>query len=203
MKPKLLLATTNPAKAKEYTLLLQGIPFQLTNLVAEGLGEPMEEKGNSLEENAQLKATAYARRSNLLTLADDSGLEVEALGGEPGPLSARYAGERATDEKRIAFLLSRLKDVPWERRAARFRCVIALALPSGRVELCKGECRGIISFAPRGTQGFGYDPVFYLPELDRTMAELSMTEKNEISHRGKAAREARQALLRWKEEMGL
>lgn len=197
------MATANPAKAKEYALLLQDIPFQLTSLREEGITELVEEKGNSLEENAWLKATTYARRSNLLTLADDSGLEVEGLGGEPGALSARYAGEGATDEGRIALLLSRLKDVPWERRAACFRCVIALASPLRKGKLLTGECRGIISFAPKGTQGFGYDPVFYLPELGRTMAELSMAEKNEISHRGKAARQARQALLRCKEELGL
>ncbi len=202
LTPKLLLATANPAKAREYSELLKGIPFHLTTLTAEGIKEAVEEKGATLEENARLKVVAYAARSGLLTLADDSGLEVDALGGEPGPLSARYVGKGASDQERIAFLLSRLKEVPWEKRYARFRCVIALALPPGRLELCQGECSGIISFVPKGSQGFGYDPVFYLPELRKTMAELSLEEKNQISHRGRAAQKARQVLERWKQELG-
>ena len=113
---------------------------------------------------------------------------MDALGGEPGRLSHRYAGEGASDGDRVRYLLSRLKGIPWEERTARFRCVIALAKPSGEVYTCQGECQGTIAFKPRGEEGFGYDPVFYLPELDKTMAELPMEIKNEISHRGKAAR---------------
>jgi XTP/dITP diphosphohydrolase len=132
----------------------------------------------------------------MLALADDSGLEVDALGGEPGPLSARYAGERASDRDRIDYLLSRLKGVPWEKRTARFRCVIALAVPGGNVEICSGECPGIITFTPKGKYGFGYDPIFYLPELGKTMAELPLAIKNQISHRGQAAHKAHQLLER-------
>lgn len=194
--PKLLLATRNPAKLREYMLLLEGVPFQLTTLKEEGISRVVGETGASLEENARLKATTYSAESNLLTLADDSGLEVGALGGEPGSLSARYAGEGASDSEKIALLLSRLNNVPWERRSARFRCVIALAPLSGEVKLCEGECLGRVAFEPRGNQGFGYDPVFYLPHLGKTMAELSPEEKNKVSHRGEAARKACQLLER-------
>ena len=187
---KLLLATNNEAKVREYQSLLQGLPFEPVTLVDQGLSINVSEVGRSLEENARLKATACAAGSRLLSLADDSGLEVDALGGEPGPLSARYAGEGASDSDRINYLLSRLKGVPWQKRSACFRCVIAIATPDGKVELCFGECPGFITFEPKGGQGFGYDPVFYLPQLDRTMAELPLEVKNQVSHRGKAARQA-------------
>jgi len=193
-KPKLLLATKNRAKAREYSLLLEGIPYQIVTLADLNIDLVVSETGRTLEENASIKARAYATESNLLALADDSGLEVDALGGEPGVLSARYAGEGVSDRERIEFLLRRLEGIPWERRAARFVCVIAIASPEGQLELCRGECDGIIAFEPKGQSGFGYDPVFYLPELGRTMAELSIEEKNEISHRGRAARKARQLL---------
>jgi XTP/dITP diphosphohydrolase len=199
--PKLLLATGNPAKVREYYLLLQDVSFQLTTLAEERIHAEVAETGDTLEANAQLKATAYAAESHLLTLADDSGLEVDVLGGAPGSLSARYAGEGASDRERIEFLLSQLKDVPWENRSARFRCVIAIASPSGRVELCEGECQGIITSEPRGDQGFGYDPIFFLPKLGRTMAELTLREKNELSHRGKAAQKACLLLKKWYNEI--
>ena len=193
--PKLLLATNNQGKVREYRSLLEGIPFQLVIPAEEGIPLNVKETGKSFEENASLKAKAFAVRSGLLTLADDSGLEVDAVGGEPGVMSARYAGEGASDEKRINYLLSRLKDVPWEKRTARFRCVIAIAAPDGGVQLCSGECRGIVAFEPRGEHGFGYDPVFYFPEMGKTMAELPMDIKNQVSHRGRAAREARRILM--------
>lgn len=199
----MLLATANPAKVREYAVLLQDIPFQLTTLAAEGIHGQVEESGTSLEENARSKAIHYGAISHLLTLADDSGLEVEALGGEPGHLSRRYAGEKASDQERISFLLSRLRDVPWGKREARFRCAIALAMSPGMVELRDGECRGFITFASKGDQGFGYDPVFYLPELGKTLAELSLEEKNRVSHRGKATRQIREVLLRGRDELGL
>ena len=192
--PKLLLATKNQAKVREYSLLLQGIPFEIVTLADVGIDLVVSETGKTLEENASFKAKAYATQGNLLTLADDSGLEVAALGGEPGALSARYAGEGVSDSERTEYLLAKLRVIPWEERAARFRCVIAIATPEGEVELCRGECEGIMAFEPEGKNGFGYDPIFYLPELGRTMAELSIEEKNEISHRGRAARKARQIL---------
>ena len=195
MRPKLLLATNNRAKVREYRSLLQDLPYDLVTPAELGITGKVDEVGGSLEENARLKATFFAGKSHLLSLADDSGLEVDALGGKPGPLSARYAGEGASDKERIDYLLLRLKGVPWEKRTARFRCVIALATPEGKVELFSGERRGFIIFEPRGEQGFGYDPVFYLPELDKTMAELLLEAKNRISHRGQAARKAFQALV--------
>lgn len=196
MRYKLLLATNNEAKVREYRNLLQNLPVELVTLAELGMTTIVNEVGESLEENARLKATALAAKSQLLALADDSGLEVDALGGEPGRLSARYAGEKASDRDRISYLLARLKGVPWQERSARFRCVIAIATPNGKVELCFGECRGFITFEPRGEQGFGYDPIFYLPELGKTMAELPLEIKNQVSHRGQAARKVRQVLER-------
>lgn len=189
MLPKLLLATNNQAKVREYRHLLQDLPCEIVTLAEQGISTVVAETGQSLEDNARLKATILASESQLLALADDSGLEVDALGGEPGPLSARYAGEAASDKERVSYLLARLKDVSWEKRSARFRCVIVLATPDGEVEFCFGERHGFITFQPRGEQGFGYDPVFYLPELGKTMAELSLEVKNQVSHRGQAARE--------------
>jgi len=194
--PKLLLGTNNQAKVGEYRSLLGSVPGELVTLAEQGITTEVEEVGGSLEENARLKATLLSAESRLLTLADDSGLEVDALGGEPGPLSARYAGEGASDEERISYLLAKLKGVPWEGRSACFRCVITVATPDGEVELCTGECPGLIAFEPRGTHGFGYDPVFYLPELGKTMAELSLLEKNKVSHRGQAARKVSPVLNR-------
>jgi len=193
---KLLLATNNQGKARELKMLLRELPLELVLPRELGITADVDEVGESLEDNASLKATALAARSQLLALADDSGLEVDVLGGEPGRLSARYAGEGASDRDRFEYLLSRLKGVPWEKRTARFRCVIAMATPDGKVELCSGECPGFITFEPKGEQGFGYDPVFYLPQLDKTMAELPLEIKNQVSHRGKAAREAIELLRR-------
>ncbi|MBA7620393.1 dITP/XTP pyrophosphatase [subsurface metagenome] len=194
--PKLLLATNNQAKVYEYRSLLHNPAYELVTLAEEGITTVVDEVGESMEENARLKATALAAESQLLALADDSGLEVDALGGEPGRLSARYAGEGASDRDRVNYLLSRLKGVPWPERSARFRCVIAIATPGGELELCSGECRGIITFEPKGEHGFGYDPVFFLPQLDKTMAELPLEMKNQVSHRGQAARKVSQVLER-------
>ena len=191
---KLLLATNNQAKVREYRSLLQDLPFELVTLAEQGITTIASEEGDSLEENARLKATHGVSKSQLVTLADDSGLEVDALGGEPGRLSARYAGEGASDRDRVNYLLSRLEGVPSQKRSARFRCVIAIARPDGEVEFCSGECHGFITFEPRGEQGFGYDPIFYLAELDKTMAELPLEIKNLVSHRGQAARKAYQLL---------
>jgi len=180
----------------EYRSLLHNPAYELVTLAEQGITTVVDEVGQSLEENARLKAVALAAESQLLALADDSGLEVDVLGGEPGRLSARYAGEGASDRDRVNYLLSRLKGVPWTERSARFRCVIAIATPDGELEFCSGECRGIIAFEPNGEHGFGYDPVFYLPQLDKTMAELPLEIKNQVSHRGQAARKVSQVLER-------
>jgi len=191
---KLLLATKNPAKVREYFRLLEGIPYEIVTLADVSIDQVVDETEATLKENAALKAKAYASLSNLLTLADDSGLEVDALGGEPGALSARFAGEGASDKMRIDYLLAKLSGIPREQRTARFQCMIAIASLDGEVALCQGECQGIIAFEPKGDNGFGYDPIFYLTELGKTMAELSMDEKNAVSHRGLAVRKARRIL---------
>ena len=193
--PKLLLATNNPGKARELAALLQGLPFAITTPQEEGFALEVEETGATFEENAVLKATAFARASGLLALADDSGLEVDALGGEPGVLSARYAGLEATDEERIRYLLGKLEGIEWSRRDARFRSIIALADPEGDAQLFEGVCEGVIAFEPNGAGGFGYDPVFYVPVLGKHMAELGLAGKNRISHRGQAARKAVEYLM--------
>jgi XTP/dITP diphosphohydrolase len=191
---KLLVASNNLGKLREYASLLSGLPFELTTLAGEGITDEIEETGSSMEQNAIQKATAYATLSGLITLADDSGLEVDALNGEPGSLSRRYAGENVSDMERIDYLLAKLDGVPWETRGARFRCVIAIATPEGVVETCQGVCEGIVALDAKGEGGFGYDPIFYLPELDRRMAELTLEEKNRISHRARAAQKARPIL---------
>ncbi|HXZ30522.1 MAG TPA: XTP/dITP diphosphatase [Dehalococcoidia bacterium] len=192
--PKLLIATSNQGKIREYHLLLDGLGYKITTLAEEGITKVVTESRNSYEQNARLKAVTYAKLSRLLTLADDSGLEVDALNGEPGIKSARFAGKAATDAERVSLLLARLKGVPWERRMARFRCVIAIATPKGQTETCYGECRGMIALEAKGENGFGYDPVFFLPEINKTMAELPLEAKNQISHRARASQKARQVL---------
>ena len=187
---RLLAATGNPGKLKEYNDLLRDLPLEVTSLEQVGISAGLEEVASSFEENARDKARAYAALSGLLTLADDSGLEVYALEGAPGVKSARYGGPGLSDEQRVGLLLKNLKGVQWDDRSGRFRCVIAMAWPSGRVETVSGTVEGIIQHEPKGTGGFGYDPVFYLPHLERTTAELSLEEKNGLSHRGKAARKA-------------
>lgn len=191
---KVILATNNKGKIRELSSLISGESWEFTTPAAEGIELDVEETGRTFEENAVLKAKSYAKASNLPTVADDSGLEVDALNGDPGVFSARYAGPDISDEKRNEFLLSNLTNVPWEKRTARFRCVIAIAFPEDRLILCKGECSGIIAFEPKGENGFGYDPIFYLSEFDKTMAEISLDEKNKISHRAKAARKAQEFL---------
>lgn len=173
---------------------MEGVPFELVSLSDEGIAHDVDETGTTLEENAALKAETYASLSGLPTLADDSGLEVEALGGDPGVRSARYAGEGATDQDRIDLLLKNLADQPqpWN---ARFRCVVAIARPGELVELYSGECLGEIITEPRGTNGFGYDPVFLIPQASKTMAELTSDEKNRLSHRSVAARMAKDVLM--------
>ena len=188
--PRLLLATRNPGKAREFKELLDGIPFEVNSLDDVGLAEVVEETGSSFEENACIKAQRFAQLSGLVTLADDSGLEVDALGGGPGVMSARYGEHEATDEDRVALLLKNLKHVPWKDRTGRFRCVIAIAWPSGEARTVTGTVEGVIQYEPRGTNGFGYDPVFYLPPLGCTTAELPLEAKNRLSHRGEAARKA-------------
>lgn len=194
MFSQLLIATHNPGKVREYQDLLADLPLSITWLDAEKIDFEVEETGATFAENAILKARTYAELSGLLTWADDSGLEVDALDGWPGVASARHAGPEASDADRIMILLEKLKDVPFEKRTAVFRCVVALAAPDGRVWTAQGSSSGVILKAPRGEGGFGYDPVFWVPKFDRTYAELSPAEKHAISHRGRAAQRARRIL---------
>jgi XTP/dITP diphosphohydrolase len=197
---KLLVATNNPGKVQEYEELLADLSLpqeiEITFPGQEGLALEVDESGETFEENARLKALAFARASGLLTLADDSGLEVDALGGAPGVHSARYGGPHADDVDRYRKLLDALAEVPASRRSARFRCVVALALPDGTVHTADGACEGEIGFAPRGEHGFGYDPVFVVAGYGgRTMAELAPEVKNRISHRARAVTAARPVLV--------
>jgi len=265
-QPKLLIATHNRGKLREYRQLLREAPFELISLEDLGINAEVEETGSTFHENARLKGSSYAALSGLLTLADDSGLEVDALGGEPGVRSARYGEESPvtplyergdggissgegrsggnSDAGRVRLLLRKLEGVPWERRTARFRCVIAIATPAGGgslnaaprsetespsppaslkeippnppfikggvggfgpkleeqqwgdLTLVVGSVAGMIQYSPLGDEGFGYDPVFYLPSFQLTMAQLPLEAKNRISHRADAARKAAALLLR-------
>jgi XTP/dITP diphosphohydrolase len=197
MPRPLLIATHNPGKKAEFAALLGDLPLELLTLDEAGLHFSVAEDGDTYAANALLKARGYAAPSGLLTLADDSGLDVDALDGAPGVYSARYGGPGLDDRARYELLLAALKDVPPSQRTARFRCVIALAWPDGRSETAEGVCEGSIAIAPRGAHGFGYDPVFLLAERPGlTMAELSPEAKNALSHRARAAATAREILRR-------
>ena len=231
----LLIATRNPGKMREYRQLLRGTPFDLVSLDELGISQEVEETGQTFRENAVLKAGTYGALAGVLTLADDSGLEVDALGGRPGIYSSRYGaepsptlldkeredkkredeklvdGERRrredsrispsssagvmSDQDRVDLLLRNLEGVPWERRTARFRCVLAIAAPAdsakpppikGGLAIVVGSVAGMIQYKPQGDEGFGYDPVFYLPSYGMTIAQLPLEEKNRISHRANA-----------------
>ena len=194
-KQKLLVATGNPGKLREVSQILAGMPFEVLSLKDLGISMEVEETGATFAENAILKAEAYCVSAGVLTLADDSGLVVDALSGRPGVLSARYGGEGLTDPQRVELLLEELENIPWEKRTARFRCVIALAWPGGRLETVEGTVEGIIQYEPEGSNGFGYDPIFHLPERGCTTAQLETSDKNRISHRGQAVRKAAKLLM--------
>ena len=272
-RPKLLIATHNPGKVREFRALLGGVPFELVSLNDAAITEEIEETGDTFEENARLKACGYAALSGLTTLADDSGLEVDALDGQPGVRSARYgeetvdkdASRKLSDQDRVTLLLRNLDGVRWDRRTARFRCVIAVAnppsschsdahtsshsdthspchsdthspchsekrsdeeskmprpqhitvaqdhtpiavppsshdqFPASEVTFSEGSVEGVIQYEPMGKNGFGYDPVFYLPSYGLTMAQLPLEEKNRISHRAQAALKTMELLQRWHE----
>lgn len=196
-RKQLLIATHNLGKVREYQQLLRDLPLDLVSLDDLRITHDVDETGTTFHENAWLKARAYCGMGQMLTLSDDSGLEVDALGGEPGVHSARYGGELCgSDEERVQLLLQNLEGIPWEKRTARFRCVIAICAPDGLEESVVGSVAGMIQYEPQGTEGFGYDPVFYLPSFRRTLSQLSMEDKNRISHRGDAAHRAVTALRR-------
>ncbi|MEW6657455.1 MAG: XTP/dITP diphosphatase [Thermodesulfobacteriota bacterium] len=204
--PTLVMATRNAGKVRELRDLLEGLGIELLSLVDFPDLPEIPEEGATFAENAGIKAREVARLTHLPALADDSGLEVTALGGRPGVFSARYAQDRTqpnapTDPDNWRKLLEEMAGVPREEREGRFVCAIALALPDGRVFTARGECRGYIALEPRGSHGFGYDPVFWVPEYDRTMAELGPEVKNRISHRARALAALKDILVSIKEEL--
>lgn len=200
---RLLIATENPGKRREYEQLLAPLKLELCAPQDLGLALVIQEDGESYVQNARIKALAYVEASHLPTLADDSGLEVDALNGAPGLRSARYAGGDASDEDRYRLLLEKLADVPWKQRTARFRCVLVLAVPGGKVHITEGTCEGIIALEARGNHGFGYDPIFYSPEQGKTMAQLPPAIKNRISHRARAVQRMLPILSRLPAEMAM
>jgi XTP/dITP diphosphohydrolase len=183
---RLLLATKNDGKVRELRALLEGTGIEVACLAEFPEILLPEETGETFADNALIKARAAAITSGLWALADDSGLEVDALGGAPGVRSARFSGENATDARNNALLLERLANVPDERRGARFVSAVALCAPDGQCVVREGYCQGVVARAPRGTGGFGYDPLFYVPGEGMTYAELPTARKNEISHRARA-----------------
>jgi XTP/dITP diphosphohydrolase len=194
---ELLLASQNPGKLNEMQQLLAGLPFRVLRPRDVGILEAPDETGTTFLENAVLKARHYARRSGLLTVADDSGLSVDALDGGPGLYSSRFGGAGASDEDRNRLLLDRLRGVPQERRGARFTSAVAAAQRDEVLFQAEEHVEGRIADAPRGPHGFGYDPVFFYPAFGKTFGEVAPGEKDRVSHRGKAFARLREFLRRW------
>ena len=191
---KVIFATGNEGKMKEIREILGDLDIQLLSLKDAGITADIEENGSSFEENTVIKATAIRDLTGEIVLADDSGLEIDYLNKEPGIYSARYMGEHTSYHIKNANLIERLNGVPDEKRTARFVCAIAAAFPDGTVRTVRAAMEGRIGYEEKGENGFGYDPIFYLPEYGCSSAELSMEEKNKISHRGKALRAIRDEL---------
>ena len=198
---EIIVATNNPGKLREIRSALKGLRFQICGLMDFPGVPEMKEDGRRFAENGLKKARIYSQFFGKLTLADDSGLEVDALGGRPGVYSARYAGIKASDQENRKKLLKEMEGVPISKRGAEFKCVIAMMSPEGREVLTEGSCRGRIGFKEIGKRGFGYDPIFILPRYRKTMAQLTLGEKNRVSHRGKALRKLRRLLNTCKGEV--
>ncbi len=191
---KLIFATGNQGKLKEIREIMADLDVEVLSMKEAGVQTEIEENGTTFEENAVIKARAVGKLTGELTLADDSGLEIDYLNKEPGVYSARYMGEDTSYHVKNASLIKRLEGVPMEQRTARFVCVIAAVFPDGKVETARGTIEGVIGYEERGENGFGYDPIFYVPELNCSTAELTPGQKNEISHRGKALRKMKEIL---------
>lgn len=190
---RLLLSTNNPGKVREFQEVLAGLPLDIVTPASLGLQMEVPETGFTFAENAAIKARAYHEATGLLSLSDDSGLEVDALDGAPGVYSARYAGLPDGAEKN-RYVLQQLAEVPWEDRGGRYVCEIAVVDESGRLHRCRGVMKGKIALEPKGEDGFGFDPIFYVPRFRRTVAQMPLELKNRISHRGRAGRKAREVL---------
>ena len=191
---KVIFATGNEGKMKEIREILGDLDIELLSLKDAGIHADIAEDGKTFEENAQIKARAIEKLTGEIVLADDSGLEIDYLNGEPGIYSARYMGEDTSYRIKNANLIQRLEGVPDEKRTARFVCAIAAAFPDGTMKTVRATMEGRIGYEERGENGFGYDPIFYLPEYGCSSAEISMEEKNKISHRGKALRAIKDVL---------
>jgi XTP/dITP diphosphohydrolase len=183
---RLIIATRNKGKLKEFAEILKDLPIDVASMEEEGIFKDIEENGSTFEENALIKAKEVHRLTGKMVISDDSGLEVDYLDGAPGIYSSRFAGEGATDEEKNNKLLALLQDVPFEKRTARFVCVIAVVFPDGEFFTVRGTCEGNIAFKAEGSNGFGYDPLFYMPEYEMTTAQMIPEDKHHISHRGKA-----------------
>ena len=194
MKKKIIFATGNQGKLEEIRVILGEPDLEIISMKEAGIEADIEETGTTFEENAVIKATTIAKKTDEIVMADDSGLEIDYLNREPGVYSARYAGEDTPYSVKNQMLLDRLKGVEKEKRTARFVCVIAAALPDGSVITTRGTIEGYIGYEPAGENGFGYDPIFYVPEYECSTAQLTMEQKNELSHRGKALRAMKEKL---------
>ena len=194
LQPEVVIATRNQGKLREIEVILAPLGLKMLSLKDFPELPEIVEDGLTFAENAKKKAREVARKTGRLTIADDSGLAVDALQGRPGVFSSRYAGEKATDQQRYQKLLAEMAGIPEAQRGAAFICSVAVASPGGRIKIVQGECRGRIAFAPRGSHGFGYDPIFYLPEFGKTMAELPPEIKNRISHRARALEKLKEVL---------
>ena len=183
---KIVFATTNEGKVKEIKEILKDFPIEVVSMKEMGITADIEENGATFEENSLIKARALVKLTGLPALADDSGLEVDYLNGEPGIYSARYLGRDTDYDYKNNYIIDKLSGAKGEERSARFVCVISLVLPDGREFVERGVVEGLIGYEQKGENGFGYDPIFYLPEYGKTSAELPPEEKNKISHRGKA-----------------
>lgn len=194
MKRKIVFATGNVGKLREIKEILSDMDLEVVSMKEIGADVPIEENGATFEENALIKAKAVAKECGEIVLADDSGLEVDFMNKEPGVYSARYMGKDTPYSEKNANIIERLEGVSEEERTARFVCAIAAAFPNGEEIITHGEIEGRIGYEEKGKNGFGYDPIFYVPELGKTTAELSDEEKNRISHRGKALRKMKEEL---------
>ena len=191
---KVIFATGNEGKMREIRQILADSGYEILSMKEAGVDLDIVEDGTTFEENALIKAKAVMEATGELTLADDSGLEIDAFGGEPGVYSSRYLGEDTPYTEKNQVILDRMKDVPEEKRGARFVCVIAAVFPDGQTRTTRGTMEGIIGYESNGENGFGYDPIFYLPELKKYSAQLSSDEKNQLSHRGQALRKMKEVL---------
>ena len=199
MKNKIIFATGNVGKVKEIRMIMSDLDVEVLSMKEAGISIDIEEDGTTYEENALIKARAVAACTDAIVMADDSGLEVDALNKEPGVLSARYMGEDTPYSIKNAEIIKRLTGVPDEERSARFVCAIAAVMPDGRELTTKAAIEGRIGYEEKGTNGFGYDPIFYVPEFKKTTAELAEEEKNKVSHRGKALELMKEELKKYED----